>query len=77
MARVLDDGTTQFALQHRFRSIKQDAANMLAGTCTAVNFDFTNTSITDPKTSLFHFVKSSFVLPYPLINPLRFQENIS
>lgn len=31
MARYLNDGTSVFALQHRFRDIKKDAAVMKAG----------------------------------------------
>ena len=34
MVRLLNDDTTVFALQHRFRPIKKEAAAMLAGTCT-------------------------------------------
>jgi hypothetical protein len=36
MARFLADDTSEYALQHRFRSIKKDAADMLKADGTAL-----------------------------------------
>jgi hypothetical protein len=75
MARLLNDGTTVVALQHRFRPLKREGAEMKAGISAAFDFNSTpifQTSRLDPKTSNFPFVKSPFVLPHPSENPLRF-----